>query len=128
MAKGINVAGDVLVTQTADCVDLNVLWKEIADALALYKSQRSTVVRLLSYPTVAVADIIAQSMKGESFEVATEFGVPGTDWLNEGDFSAPKTPGGPLGRRVPSSSPGNQTHLDTRYLKPKLRAGIGFNS
>jgi hypothetical protein len=75
-AKGISVSGDVLVNETADGVDLNVLWKEIADALALYNSQRSTVVRLLSYPTVTVADIIPQSMKGESFEEATEFGVP----------------------------------------------------
>ena len=76
MAKGISVEGDVLVNQTADGVDLNVLWSEIADALALYNNQRSTVVRLLSYPTVAVADVIPQSMKGESFEDATEFGVP----------------------------------------------------
>lgn len=58
--KGISVSGDVLVNETADGVDLNVLWKEIADALALYNSQRSTVVRLLSYPTVAVADVIPQ--------------------------------------------------------------------
>lgn len=76
MAKGISVEGDVLVNQTSDGVDLNVLWSEIADALALYNSQRSTVVRLLSYPTIAVADIIPQSMRGESFEEATEFGVP----------------------------------------------------
>jgi hypothetical protein len=33
-------------------------------------------VRLLSYPTIAVADIIPQSVEGESFEVATEFGIP----------------------------------------------------
>jgi hypothetical protein len=39
-------------------------------------THRSTIVRLLSYPTIAVADIIPQSVEGESFEVATEFGVP----------------------------------------------------
>jgi hypothetical protein len=62
--KGISVSGDVLVNETADGVDLNVLWSEIADALVLYNSQRSTVVRLLSYPTVAVADIIPQYARG----------------------------------------------------------------
>jgi len=76
MAKGINTAGDVLVNQTADGVNLNLLWGEIRDALALYNQHRSAIVRLLSYPTVAVADVISQSMKGESFEAATEFGVP----------------------------------------------------
>ena len=74
--KGYNTEGDVLVNQTADGVNLNVLWAEIRDALALYNSQRSTVVRLLSYPTIAVADVIAQSVEGESFEQATEFGIP----------------------------------------------------
>ena len=76
MAKGINTSGDVLVNQTADGVNLNLLWAEIRDALALYNQHRSAIVRLLSYPTIAVADIISQSMKGESFEAATEFGVP----------------------------------------------------
>jgi hypothetical protein len=33
-------------------------------------------VRLLSYPPVAVADVIPQSVEGDSFEIATEFGVP----------------------------------------------------
>jgi hypothetical protein len=78
MAKGYNVAGDVLVNSTADGVNLNDLWKEIHDALALYNSHRSTIVQLLSFPTVAVADIISQSIEGESFEVATEFGAPGS--------------------------------------------------
>jgi hypothetical protein len=74
--KGISVAGDVLVNETADGVNLNDLWAEIEKALGLYNDHRSTIVRLLSYPTIAVADIIPQSVEGESFEVATEFGVP----------------------------------------------------
>jgi hypothetical protein len=74
--KGISVSGDVLVNETADGVNLNDLWTEIKSALELYNAHRSTIVRLLSYPTIAVADIIPQSVEGESFEVATEFGVP----------------------------------------------------
>ena len=56
--KGVNVFGDVLVNMTADGVDLNLLWGEIHDALALYNEHRSAIVQLLSYPTVAVADVI----------------------------------------------------------------------
>ena len=74
--KGIITSGDVLVNETADSVNLNALWSEIGSALALYNQHRSAIVRLLSYPTTAVADIIAQSVDGESFEEATEFGVP----------------------------------------------------
>ena len=74
--KGYSVSGDVLVNQTADGVNLNDLWAEIEKALALYNQHRSTIVRLLNYPTIAVADIIPQNVEGESFEVATEFGIP----------------------------------------------------
>jgi hypothetical protein len=74
--KGISVSGDVLVNETSDGVNLNALWTEIAEALALYNEHRSAIVRLLSYPTTAVADVIAQSVDGESFKEATEFGVP----------------------------------------------------
>jgi hypothetical protein len=74
--KGISTAGDVLVNETADGVNLNDIWREIETALELYNQHRSTIVRLLSYPTIAVADVIPQSVQGESFEIATEFGVP----------------------------------------------------
>jgi hypothetical protein len=74
--KGVSVAGDVLVNETADGVNLNDIWNEVGQALAVYNEHRSTIVRLLSYPTIAVADVIPQSVEGESFEIATEFGVP----------------------------------------------------
>lgn len=74
--RGISVAGDVLVNETADGVNLNDIWNEIQQALELYNTHRSTIVRLLSYPTTAVADVIPQSIEGESFEIATEMGVP----------------------------------------------------
>ena len=50
--------------------------REIGKALELYNEHRSTIVRLLSYPTIAVADIIPQSVEGESFEIASEMGIP----------------------------------------------------
>lgn len=42
--------------------------------------------------------------------------ISGTDWLKEGDFSAPKAPGGPMGRRVPSTAAGKRNHLDAKFL------------
>src|SRR4051812_12154023 len=74
--KGISTAGDVLVNETSDGVNLQLIWQEIQTALELYNQHRSTIVRLLSYPTIAVADVIPQSVDSESFEIATEFGAP----------------------------------------------------
>lgn len=74
--KGISTSGDVLVNETADGVNLNDIWTEIGKVLELYNQHRSAIVGLLSYRTTAVADVIPQSVDGESFEVATEFGVP----------------------------------------------------
>lgn len=74
--KGVSVAGDVLVNETSDGVNLNDIWNEIQAALGVYNEHRSTIVRLLSYPTTAVADVIPQSVEGESFEIATEMGIP----------------------------------------------------
>lgn len=74
--KGYSVAGDVLVNETADGTNLNLLWDEIGTALKLYNEHRSTIVRLLSHPTTNVADVIPQSVDGDSFEIATEMGIP----------------------------------------------------
>jgi hypothetical protein len=76
MAKGISVEGDVLVNQTADGVDLNQIWAEVQQVLALYNTERSTVAGLISYRTVQAADAVPQSISSDSFEVATEMGVP----------------------------------------------------
>lgn len=74
--RGMSVAGDVLVNETADGVNLQAIWKELQKALEVYNTHRSTITRLLSYPTVAVADAVPQSIEGESFEIATEAGIP----------------------------------------------------
>jgi hypothetical protein len=66
----------VLVNQTADGVDLNQIWAEVRDVLDLYNEERGTVSSLLSYHTVHAADAVPQSISSDSFELATEFGVP----------------------------------------------------
>lgn len=76
MAKGISTAGDVLVNQTADGVDLNDIWAEVQDVLELWNAERTSIANLLCYRTVNVADAIPQSISSDSFEEATEFGVP----------------------------------------------------
>jgi hypothetical protein len=55
---------------------------------------------------------LAQRLKTAGCDVDTT----GTDWLRTGDFSAPKVLGGPVGRRVPSSSGASRRHLDARFL------------
>ena len=55
---------------------------------------------------------LAQRLKSAGCHVDTS----GTDWLNTGDFSAPKVPGGPLGRRIPSAIGVRRNHLDAKYL------------
>lgn len=76
MAKGISTHGDVLVNETADGVDLNSIWQEVQQVLELYNAERTGIANLLSYRTVNVADAIPQSISSDSFEEATEFGVP----------------------------------------------------
>uniref|UniRef100_UPI0035CAAE8D hypothetical protein n=1 Tax=uncultured Mycobacterium sp. TaxID=171292 RepID=UPI0035CAAE8D len=41
-----------------------------------HNSERSALARLLSFPTTLVADAVPQSWNSESFDLATEFGVP----------------------------------------------------
>jgi hypothetical protein len=76
VAKGISTLGDVLVNVTADGVDLNQIWAEIQEVLDMYNSERSSVVQLLSFPTTLVAGAVPQSISSDSFEEATEMGVP----------------------------------------------------
>lgn len=76
IAGGYATAGDVLVNQTADGVDLNVVWERIMEAASVFNNERTTLSTLLSYRTTAAADVIPQSPAGARFEEASEFGVP----------------------------------------------------
>ncbi|WP_431815715.1 hypothetical protein [Gordonia jacobaea] len=75
-AVGYSSHGDVLVNQTVDGVDLGVIWDEAATAMAAWNKQRSALAALISYPTVNVGDAIPQTIGGDHFEDASEFGEP----------------------------------------------------
>ena len=73
---GIQSHGDVLVNQLNDGTPLDELWVELTDVLDAYNKHRSTIASLVSYPTTNVADAVPQNVNAESFELATEYGVP----------------------------------------------------
>lgn len=73
---GISTRGDVLVNMTADGVDLNEIWDEVAQVLELWNAERKNITSLLTFQTTAVADAVAQSFTSDSFEESTEFGTP----------------------------------------------------
>lgn len=73
---GLSTAGDVLVNASSDGVDLNKIWADIQAALDLWNGERSSIASLISYTTTNVADAIPQGVSSDSFELASEFGVP----------------------------------------------------
>ncbi|MGV9712571.1 hypothetical protein ACWDTI_18145 [Gordonia sp. NPDC003424] len=75
-ARGYSTAGDVLVSETADGVDLSTIWDEAASAMSMWNQQRSALAGLVSYPTIGAGDAIPQSIGGDHFGVASEFGEP----------------------------------------------------
>ena len=76
---GIITQADALgarVTKTADGIDLNVIWQEMAELATLWNSGKNALCDLLSYKTTASGEPVAQSPVVEEFEEASEFGVP----------------------------------------------------
>jgi hypothetical protein len=75
---GYVTEGDIVprVTATADNVDLNVIWQEMANALGEWNRHRTAIVDLLSYWHTSVADAVPQALVESMFEEATEFGEP----------------------------------------------------
>ncbi|UXA11812.1 hypothetical protein KXD97_28270 [Mycobacterium sp. SMC-8] len=73
---GIQNRGSVRVNRTADGVELNQIWDEIADALAIYNDQRSAISSLVSFRTIRPGDAVPQNVRSERFEEATEYGQP----------------------------------------------------
>lgn len=73
---GYQTEGDVLVNVTADGVDLNVIWAEVAAVVKAWNSERSALTNLLTFNTTNTADAIPQSRSADSFEEASEFGEP----------------------------------------------------
>lgn len=76
-SRGYGTEGDVArVTETADGVDLNNLWADLAQALTVWNAERSAITSLLSYRTTLAAEAVPQSNSGGGFEEASEFGEP----------------------------------------------------
>lgn len=73
---GIATEGDALVNVTADGVDLNVIWAEVAAVINAWNAERSALTSLLAFATTNTADAIPQSRSEDSFELASEFGQP----------------------------------------------------
>lgn len=73
---GYATAGDALVNTTADGVDLNVIWDEVAAVVKAWNAERSALTNLLTFNTTNTADAIPQSRSVDSFEEASEFGQP----------------------------------------------------
>lgn len=73
---GYATEGDVLVNTTADGVDLNVIWSEVAAVVKAWNAERSALTSLLAFNTTNAADAIPQSRSSDSFEEASEFGEP----------------------------------------------------
>lgn len=68
--------GAVLVNQTNDGVKLETLWQEIEDITKLWNTETKTIANLISYETTVPADAVPQTLQAESFDEASEYGVP----------------------------------------------------
>jgi hypothetical protein len=73
---GYQTEGDILVNVTADGVDLNVIWAEVAAVVKAWNAERSALTNLLTFNTTNSADAIPQSRSADSMEESSEFGEP----------------------------------------------------
>ena len=86
---GINERSDILV-QAADGSDLNEIWAEIAQTLAMWNAQKNALITKLTYGVTEPIEHVG--IPGQSdFEEATEYGQPrgasGYQWYQRGyDF------------------------------------------
>ena len=75
---GYGTSGDALprVTQTADNVDLNVIWSDAQAAMNVWNAHRTALVDLLSYWHTSAGDAVGIGPLESQFEEASEFGEP----------------------------------------------------
>lgn len=74
MPKGYNTVGDIL-TKTVDGRDLNDMWNEFQQVVAIHNERRQKIVDLLTFPVTKLIEDVVQTSTDE-FEEASEFGVP----------------------------------------------------
>jgi hypothetical protein len=75
MARGYSNAGDI-VARTVDGFDLEEMFREFQETLAIVNEEREAVSNFLSFRTVRSADGVAQTVDDDGFELASEFGEP----------------------------------------------------
>lgn len=75
MARGYNASADVLKT-TIDGQDLNTLWAEFQATLELQNEKQTALASLFSFNTTLASELVAQTLGGDDFEDASEYGVP----------------------------------------------------
>lgn len=73
-AQGFNAAADI-VTQTVDGFDLNSLWTEFQEAVALINAERQAIVDFLTFPVQDLIERVPQ-ISSAQFEKASEYGEP----------------------------------------------------
>lgn len=83
---GYSTEYDAAVTQTSDGVDLNALWAEFQQTLAIFNERRSTLVSMLTFDVTEPIERVPQ-VGSVDFEDASEFGVPKAVRLKQTFFS-----------------------------------------
>ena len=72
---GFNDSRDVLVTSTTDGVDLNDLWGEFQETVALQNAERQAIINFLTFPVTNLIETVTQ-LSSARFERASEYGEP----------------------------------------------------
>lgn len=75
MARGYNGMADILKT-TADGQDLNEIWAEFQQTIAVRNQRRSALASLFTFRTTLASELVPQSLGGDDFEEASEYGKP----------------------------------------------------
>jgi hypothetical protein len=73
--EGTHTAGDI-ITQTADGTDLNQLWNEFQQTVAMHNEDRQRIIDLLTFSVSQPIERVPQMGGGNLFEEASEFGEP----------------------------------------------------
>lgn len=73
--RGFNQLEDVLV-ELVDGTNLNALWREYQQTLALFNSERDALLSYLTFDVTNPTETVMQPSVGEDFEEASEFGEP----------------------------------------------------
>lgn len=78
LGPGAQDEASVLINKLGDGTDLNVVWRELITWVDAINAYRGGLASLLTYETTAVAEPVPQSVSSDSFEPASEHGIPGS--------------------------------------------------